>query len=191
MAEFAKDDFSAVRSWKAPAAMYLVISVFPISITSGALPPASVASNFCRWVGQLWYCTLTLTPGCALWNCEVADATTSGHPDCASTCSQTVMLLALVAPETPPAAIANTSAARATKPTAMNFRLFIDEPSIALAGLELFALQGRRLGAADWLVPFAIQSGRLAHLSVYVKTTFSRCVHELPSLGMNRPPGWY
>src|SRR5438067_3185075 len=42
------------------------------------------------------------------------------------------MLLAFVAPETPPAAIANTSAARATKPTAMNFRLLIDQPSMLL-----------------------------------------------------------
>src|SRR5947209_4448831 len=66
------------------------------------------------------------------------------------------MLLALVAPETPPAPIANTSAARATKPTVMNFRLFIDEPSIALAGLLLFALRARRLGPADWLVPLTI-----------------------------------
>src|SRR5690348_17142992 len=67
----------------------------------------------------------------------------SGQPDCASTWSQTVMLLALVAPETPPAAIAKTSAARATKPTATSFRLFIDEPSIALAGLLLAARPAR------------------------------------------------
>jgi hypothetical protein len=45
----------AVRSWKAPAALYFVISVLPISITSGALPPASVASNFARWVPHVWY----------------------------------------------------------------------------------------------------------------------------------------
>ena len=38
-----------VTSWKAPAAMYFVISVLPISMTSGAFPPASVASNFFRW----------------------------------------------------------------------------------------------------------------------------------------------
>src|SRR5215467_6239357 len=66
------------------------------------------------------------------------------------------MLFALVAPETPPAAIANTSAARATKPTATNFRLFIDEPSIALAGLELQRPSGARLGSADWSIPVAI-----------------------------------
>jgi len=32
----------------APAAMYFVISVFPISMTSGVVLAASVASNFCR-----------------------------------------------------------------------------------------------------------------------------------------------
>ena len=55
--------------------MYLAISVFPISMTSGALPPASVASNFCRWVGHVWYCTLTLTPGWSVWNWLFAAAT--------------------------------------------------------------------------------------------------------------------
>ena len=35
--------------------MYFVISVFPISMTSGAVFAASVASNFCRWSGQSWY----------------------------------------------------------------------------------------------------------------------------------------
>src|SRR5262249_1648935 len=123
---------------------------FPISITSGVLPAASVASNLARWVGQLWYCSFTSTPGCACLNCALADATRSGQPDCASTCSQTVIDLALVAPETPPAAIANTSAARATKPTAMSLRLFIAEPSIALAGLLPCALpappSARRIG---------------------------------------------
>ena len=39
--------------------MYFVISVFPISMTSGALPPASVASNFARWVPHVWYWTST------------------------------------------------------------------------------------------------------------------------------------
>jgi hypothetical protein len=39
--------------------MYFVISVLPISITSGVLPPASVASNFWRWLPQVWYWTLT------------------------------------------------------------------------------------------------------------------------------------
>jgi hypothetical protein len=40
--------------------MYFVISVLPISITSGVVAPASVASNFCRWVFHCWYWTSTL-----------------------------------------------------------------------------------------------------------------------------------
>jgi hypothetical protein len=71
----------AVRSWNAPAALYFVISVFPISITSGALPPASVASNFARWVPQVWYWTSTSQPGFCALNCAFAAATTSGQPD--------------------------------------------------------------------------------------------------------------
>ena len=47
----------------APAAMYFVISVLPISITSGPPPPASVASNFCRWSPQFWYWTFTVVAG--------------------------------------------------------------------------------------------------------------------------------
>jgi hypothetical protein len=57
------DALSDVRSWNAPAAMYFVISVLPISSTSGALPPASDASSFWRWFPQVWYWTLTATPG--------------------------------------------------------------------------------------------------------------------------------
>ena len=72
--------------------MYFVISVLPISITSGALPPASVASNLPRCVPHVWYWTFTSTPGCCFWNAAFAAATTSGQPDCASTWSQTVML---------------------------------------------------------------------------------------------------
>src|SRR4051812_25863892 len=95
--------------------MYFVISVLPISITSGVLPPASVASNFCRCVSQVWYWTSTVAPGCWVWNCFVAAATTSGQPDCASTCSQTTMLSAaafFVAPET---LVATTAAAETAR----------------------------------------------------------------------------
>src|SRR5262245_11505540 len=135
--------------------MYFVIWVFPSSITSGVLPAASVASNFCRLQHQLWYCTLTVAP-VDFSNAALAALTIGVQLAAfASSWSQTVMLLALVAPETPPAAIANTSAARATKPTATIFRPFIDEPSIALAGLVI-APVARRLGSADWLVPLAI-----------------------------------
>ena len=94
--EFGNFDLAAVMSANAPAAMYFVISVLPISITSGTLPPASVASNFCRWVFHCWYWTLTVTPGCCASNALFAAATTVGQPDCASTCSQTVMLSAVV-----------------------------------------------------------------------------------------------
>jgi hypothetical protein len=73
--ELSNFDFSEVRSWNAPADMYFVISVFPISMTSGVFPPARVASNFWRCVGHVWYCTLTFTPGWSFWNCAVAPAT--------------------------------------------------------------------------------------------------------------------
>ena len=43
--------------------MYFVISVLPISMTSGVLWPAIVASKFCRWSPQYWYWMLTVQPG--------------------------------------------------------------------------------------------------------------------------------
>src|SRR5436853_6565006 len=95
LAEFAKLPLKDEMSANAPAAMYFVISELPISTTSGVLPPASVASNFWRCVFHCWYCTLTLTPGFCFANSLFAVATDFGHPDCASTCSQTVMLLAV------------------------------------------------------------------------------------------------
>src|SRR4026207_1915485 len=52
--------------------MDFVISVLPISITSGALPPASVASNFARWVPPVWYCTSTSQPGLCASHCARA-----------------------------------------------------------------------------------------------------------------------
>jgi hypothetical protein len=61
VAELSKLDL--LSGAKAPAAMYFVISVLPISMTSGALPPASVASNFWRWSVQFWYWTSTVQPG--------------------------------------------------------------------------------------------------------------------------------
>jgi hypothetical protein len=45
-AELSNCPFDDEMSANAPAAMYFVISVLPISMTSGELPPASVASNF-------------------------------------------------------------------------------------------------------------------------------------------------
>src|SRR5436190_11401490 len=120
-------DLSSV--WKAPAAMYLLISVLPISMTSGALPPASVASNFCRWVPHVWYCTFTDTPGCAFSNRAFAAATMGAQLSaCASVCNQTVMLFAeaFCVLERPTAAVDAATASTAAA-TAM-MRTFIDEP---------------------------------------------------------------
>src|SRR3954447_19473160 len=71
--------------------MYLTVSVFPSSTTSGALPPASAASSFVKWSPQLWTSTLTSTPGCCCLNALVALATTSGQLSRASGMSQTVI----------------------------------------------------------------------------------------------------
>ena len=80
-------------SWKAPAAMYFVISVFPISMTSGALPPASVASNFCRCVRpRLVLDVGRRRPMLASETAGSRRRRGSGHPFCASFCSHTVML---------------------------------------------------------------------------------------------------
>src|SRR5919199_328080 len=68
--EFGNDALSGLRFANAPAAMYFVISVFPISMTSGTLPPASVASNLPKWSGHVWYCTSTWSQTVSL----VADA---------------------------------------------------------------------------------------------------------------------
>ena len=46
--------------------MYFVISLLPISTTSGAVPAASVASNFARCVVHVWYWTSTFGPGMSL-----------------------------------------------------------------------------------------------------------------------------
>ena len=97
--------------------MYFVISVFPISITSGALPPASVASNFWRWAPHVWYWMLTLTPGCLAANAALAAAVIGFQLSAvASAWSQTVMLFALaldVAPSAVEAATASAAVSRA------------------------------------------------------------------------------
>jgi hypothetical protein len=134
--EFANVDFFDVRSANAPAAMYFVISVFPISMTSGAVFAASVASNFCRWSGQFWYWTVTSQPGWLLLNCALAAATASGQPERASTCNQTVRLFAarLVGAEpAAPAVIAATASAPTTSATQM-VRLFMIAPRTVLDG---------------------------------------------------------
>src|SRR5437763_13698238 len=95
--------------------MYFVISVLPISITSGPPPPASVASNFCRWSPQFWYWAFTVVPGWSAWNFGLAAATTTGQPDCATTCTHIVIELAapcFVAPDDTDVAAAATTATR-------------------------------------------------------------------------------
>src|SRR5215475_9403525 len=115
--ELSNDDLLEVRSCNAPAAMYFVIWVFPISMTSGAFPPARVASNFARFVVHCWYWTLTSTPGWSFLNCALVEATRSGQPFCASVCNQTVMLFAEVLLGAAVAAVTVTASA-ATRPTA-------------------------------------------------------------------------
>src|SRR6476646_5592783 len=102
----------------APAAMYFVISVLPISMTSGVSLPAIVASNFCKWVVHCWYWTSTFQPGFAFSNLLFAAATISGQPFWASTWSHTVsvwpaaLLLGAVVATTAESAIAAATTAR-------------------------------------------------------------------------------
>src|SRR5436189_6391497 len=105
--------------------MYFVISVLPISITSGPPPPARAASNFCRWSPQFWYWTFTVVPGWSDWNFWFAAATTSGQLDCASTCSQTVMLLAVALFVAPGVAAVIAEARTATRTSATMLRLLM------------------------------------------------------------------
>src|SRR3954467_723567 len=126
---FGNEPFCELRFANAPAAMYFVISVLPISMTSGVLPPASVASNLLRWSPHVWYWTSTFVPGCLASNCWLAEATSSGQPDCASTCSQTVILLA-AAREWPfgsADAVEAASASVAASAAAAKRRSFIDD----------------------------------------------------------------
>src|SRR5262245_62692813 len=93
-------------------------------MTSGALPPASVASNFARWVPHVWYWTSTFQPGFWALNWALAAATTSGQPDCASTWSQTVRVFAALPPDAPETPTATTDRA-ATSAAAAKIRTFI------------------------------------------------------------------
>jgi hypothetical protein len=95
--EFGMLRFAEVMSAKAPAAMYFVISVLPSSITSGALLPASDASNFVRWSFQVWYSTLTSTPEWLASNLLLADFTAPSQFCLASSCSQTRSVVACAA----------------------------------------------------------------------------------------------
>src|SRR4051812_4358048 len=115
-----------LRSSSASLAMYLAVSVLPSSTTSGALPPARAASSFVRWSGQLWYSTLTVTPGCLAWNAWFVASTMPGQLVWASTCSQTVMPSACFAAGralAPPTKVAATAVVTATAdPTAARCR---------------------------------------------------------------------
>ena len=75
-------------------------------------------------VPQLWYWTLTSTPGCWDLNWLVALATAAGQPFCASDISQTVMLGAdalVVPPDAVDAGIASATASA----TAVMMRVLI------------------------------------------------------------------
>src|SRR5204862_146492 len=130
--------FAEDRSANAPAAMYFVISVLPISITSGPPPPASVASNFWRWSPQVWYCTFTVVPGWSDWNFLLTDATRSAQPDCASICSHMVMLEAFAFFVAPDVVAATAAATRATSKRAAILRLFIWKPPVRSVGTDHF-----------------------------------------------------
>ena len=139
--------FCADRSANTPFAMYLVVSVLPSSITSGALPPAIVASNLVRWSVHVWYWTSTFTPGCSFWKSFVAWATVSAQPFWASFWSHTVIDVAFDAPLAVDAATASATATI----VAATRRIFIAPPP------------GRRRphATADWIRPL-VTGGRLA-----------------------------
>src|SRR3954467_9302494 len=152
---------SAVMSAKAPAAMYFVISVLPISITSGVLPPASAASHLLTWSLQDWYCPSTVVPGCLLSNSALSAFTTFGQPDCASVCSQTVILLAAAWSLTfvRADAVEAASASVATTAAAAKRRTFIDGLPLtrsracgccALLRVAGRAATGRPIGFDPW-----------------------------------------
>src|SRR4051794_17872306 len=108
--------------------MYLTVSVFPSSMTSGPLPPASAASSFVRWSPHDWYSTLTSTPGCCCLKALVALATTSGQLSRASGISQTVIeddADAEVGAAVRAVPVVAATSASATAPTAATMRTLI------------------------------------------------------------------
>jgi hypothetical protein len=113
--------------------MYFVISVLPISMTSGTLLPAIVASNFVRCWFQVWYSTLTFTPGCDRSKAWVAALTTPGQLSRASSCSQTVRVVAVAelgfVLAVVPVAVAALSARQVQITTAAMKRTFIEASS--------------------------------------------------------------
>src|SRR5437764_13314585 len=164
--------------------MYFVISVLPISITSGLLPPASVASNFCRCVPQVWYCTSTFTPGWACWNAAFAAATIGAQLSAfASTWSQTVIVAVvfLVAPHVEPATTAARVATVAKSPTAASVRLFIDKPPNALAGPSPIRVMVWLRGGRAWLIG-------LYHFATGAKALIFGAMLSRPLLELAYPP---
>ena len=145
--------------------MYFVVSVFPNSSTSGVSPPAIVASNFVRWSPQVWYCTLTSTPGCFALNAAFASATTFGQPLCASPISQTVMLSALAVLTEPLAVDAASESATASSAATM-MRAFISPPegAGALAGFTRAPIGlVHRPRRGDWHSPLFLSRENFHH----------------------------
>src|SRR5215471_18271480 len=70
----------------------------------------------------------TFVPGCCFSNSLFALATTVGQPDCASTCSQTVMLLADAFFVEADVAVTTARATTSPRPRATIERLFIWKP---------------------------------------------------------------
>src|SRR5207249_11941168 len=149
----------ALSCLRAPLAMYFVVSELPNSRTSGVSPPAIVASNFVRWSPQVWYCTLTSTPGCFALNAAFASATTFGQPLCASPISQTVMLSALAVPTDPLAVDAAAESATASTAASM-IRAFISPPEgVGAPGRSLHRAPSglvHRPRRGDWHSPLAL-----------------------------------
>src|SRR5947207_3220900 len=90
-----------------------------------------------------------VVPGCAFSNCWFVEATRSGQPVCASTWSQTVILLAAerTGPSVRAAAVEAATANAATSATAaMNRGLIDDPPNESVDGLGCSAPTSGRTG---------------------------------------------
>src|SRR6266480_2942786 len=155
---FGKADCDSVL--KAPAAMYFVISELPSSITSGASPPASPASNFWRWLPHDWYWTSTSTPGCCALKVLLAVATASGQPLCASTMSQTTILSACPF-DVPPLAVVAATASVAARTAATRNRAFMSPPGAWGATLASPIGLDHQPRPRDWHRPILVSRGRI------------------------------
>src|SRR2546422_8182095 len=138
--------------------MYLVISVLPSSITSGASPPASPASNFWRWLPHDWYWTSTATPGCCALKLLLASATASGEPLCASVWSQTTILSAW-ALDVPPLAVVAATATMAAKTATTRNRAFMSPPGAWGSHLASPIGLDHQPRPRDWHRPLRVSRG--------------------------------